>query len=389
MESKIEELHIEIYPELKPRGSFEFTTLNSVIISEEDKENAELLSTKKTIYYCSSKLDEAKYISNLEGHPILKGYYRSYVNHMPVSVNPDILWMLIVQGFSRHIDQNAEKLRHKFVDFDGKKALVVNGDELKIQEITKEGWERTFKEFVEKIKENAGDRMIKLMTPSFSTTTPTIQVSSQIAIMSCFKNYFKYIRLYGGCGFPYINLEGTLNDYELLKNKVEKLMGYDIDDWIKELVIIMDKIIETKKGKIDVDFWKNMIINKETTEPRGSGALRKINNIDGWLLNFYPYYRYDDDSELCEKLERRKDFNKPIDVLRLNDLPEEFIEVPLTMVHKETFKETQLSVKTGFLGKKKKKNGLIKPEIGWFISNMIDKGEAQKRKRELSDDFDY
>ena len=28
-----------------------------------------------------------------------------------------------------------------------------------------------------------------------------------------------------------------------------------------------------------------------------------------------------------------------------------------------------------------KKNGLIKPEIGWFISNMIDKGEAQKRKR--------
>ena len=302
---------------------------------------------------------------------------------MPVSINPDILWMLIVQGFSRHIDQNAEKLRNKFVDFDGKKELTVDGDELTIEEITKEGWERTFKEFVEKIKENAGESMIKLITPSFSTTTPTIQVSSQIAIMSCFKNYFKFIRLWGGCGFPYINLEGTLNDYEELKRKVEKLMGYDIDDWIKELIIIIKKIVETKKGKIDIDFWKNMIINEEAMEPRGSGELTKVNNINGWLLNFYPYYKIDDSFERCEKLKRRKDFNKPIDVEHLKYLPEEFIEVPLTMLHKITLKETELSVKTGFLGMIQEKNGLIKPEIGWFISNMIDKGEAQLRKRKL------
>ena len=383
MEAKIEELKIELNPELKPRGSFKFTTLDSIIISDEDKENARYLSTKKKIYFCSSKLNEPKYISNLEGHPILKGYYQSYVNHMPVSINPDILWMLIVQGFSRHIDQNAEKLRNKFVDFDGKKELTVDGDELTIEEITKEGWERTFKEFVEKIKENAGESMIKLITPSFSTTTPTIQVSSQIAIMSCFKNYFKFIRLWGGCGFPYINLEGTLNDYEELKRKVEKLMGYDIDDWIKELIIIIKKIVETKKGKIDIDFWKNMIINEEAMEPRGSGELTKVNNIDGWLLNFYPYYKIDDSFERCEKLKRRKDFNKPIDVEHLKYLPEEFIEVPLTMLHKITLKETELSVKTGFLGMIQEKNGLIKPEIGWFISNMIDKGEAQLRKRKL------
>ena len=382
MEAKIEELKIELNPELKPRGSFEFTTLDSNIISKEDIENAKILSTEKKIYYCSSKLNEAKYISNLEGHPVLKGYYQSYVNHMPVSINADILWMLIVQGFSRHIDQNAESLRNKLVDFDGKKALFVDGDELTIEEITQEGWERTFREFVEKIKENAGETMIKLMTPSFSTTTPTIQVSSQIAIMSCFKNYFKFIRFYGGCGFPYINLEGTLNDYEQLKNKVEKLMGFDIDDWIKELIIIIDKIIETKKGKIDVNFWKNMIINKETVEPRGSGELTKVNNIDGWLLNFYPYYKKDDYYKFCEKLERRRDFNKPIDVKSLKYLPEEFIEVPLTMVHKQTFEVTELSIKTGILGMIQEKNGLIKPEIGWFISNMIDKGEAQKRRKQ-------
>ena len=380
METQIEELNIELNPELKSRGSFKFTTLDSSLISKEEMENAEILSIEKKIFHCSSKLDEERYIAGLEGHPILKGYYQSYVNHVPVSVNPDILWMLIVQGFSRHIDQNSESLRNKFVDFDGKKELFVDGDELTIEDITQEGWERTFKEFVEQIKQNVGESMINLISPSFSTTTPTIQVSSQIAIMSCFKNYFKYIRFYGGCGFPYINLQGTLNDYEQLKKKVEKLMGYDIDDWIKELIIIVDKIIETKKGKIDTDFWKNMIINKETIEPRGSGELTKVENIDGWLLNFYPYYKVDDAFRFCEKLVRRKDFNQPLDVKSLQQLPEEMIEVPLLMIHKFTGKQIELNVKTGFLGMIQEKNGLVKPEIGWFISNKVDSGEARKNK---------
>ena len=157
-------------------------------------------------------------------------------------------------------------------------------------------------------------------------------------------------------------------------------MGYGINDWIKELIIIVDKIIETKKGKIDIDFWKNMIKNKETIEPRGSGTLTKIENIDGWLLNFYPYYKIDDIFAICEKLVRRKDFNKSVDIKNLKHLPEEMIEVPLLMIQKFTGEKTELSVKTGFLGMIQEKNGLIKPEIGWFISNKIDSGEAQKRK---------
>ena len=383
MEHEIEEQKIELNPELKQRGLFEFTSLDSYLISDEDYESAKALSMEKKIYHCSSKLDEAIYVSGLRGHPILEGYYQSYAKHIPVTVSPDILWMLIVQGFSRHIDQNAEKLRNKFVDFDGQKALIVGGDEWTIEEITREGWESTFAAFVELIKRNAGDSMVKIITPTFSTTTPTIQVSSQIAIMSCFKNYFKYIRLYGGCGFPYINLQGTLKDYEELKSKVEKLKGFDIDDWIMELIIIIDKIIETKKGKIDIDFWKNMIKNKETIEPRGSGALTKVENIDGWLLNFYPYYKVDDVFKKCEKLVRKTDFNKPLDVKNLENIPEEMVEVPLIMHHKITGKDTELTIKTGFLGMIQEKNGLAKPEIGWFITNKIDIGEARRKIREL------
>ena len=100
----------------------------------------------------------------------MKGYYLAYVYHIPVCITPDILWMLFIQGISRHINLNSEKLRNKFVNFDDKETLIVDGDEETIEKITQEGWERTVKEFVEQIKQHVGDKTIDLFSPKFSTS---------------------------------------------------------------------------------------------------------------------------------------------------------------------------------------------------------------------------
>ena len=47
MEHEIEEQKIELNPELKQRGSLEFTSLDSYLISFEDQENAKVLSMEK------------------------------------------------------------------------------------------------------------------------------------------------------------------------------------------------------------------------------------------------------------------------------------------------------------------------------------------------------
>ena len=70
----------------------------------------------------------------------------------------------------------------------------------------------------------------------------------------------------------------------------------------------MDKIIETKKGKIDKSFWENIIKNFDVVEPGGSGDLTKVTKIDGWLLNFYPFVK--SCFNFNETLVRRFDFNK-------------------------------------------------------------------------------
>ena len=374
----IEEINIEINKDLKQRENFAFVPFESTLTADLFEQR---FNVKKKIYYCSSDIKSPIFVDGLDGLPILKGYYQAYVYHIPICITPDILWMLFIQGISRHINLNSEKFRNKFVNFDDKKNLVVDGDEETIEEIDQEGWERTVREFVEQIKNHVGEQTINLFSPSFTTSTPIIEIAKQVAIMSSFQSYFNFIRLYGGCGFPYIKLQGTLADFTLLKSKIEGFKGYDIDDWIKELIIIMDKIIETKEGKIDKSFWENFIKNIEVTEPGGSGTLTKVTKIDGWLLNFYPFVK--SCSNFKETLVRRFDFNQPLLEKNLKTFPLELIEVPLIMLHKKTLQITDLTIKTGILGMIQDKDGIAKGEIGWFITNKIDRKKLiEERKKE-------
>ena len=57
--------------------------------------------------------------------PLLNGFYTAHTNHYPIIIKPDDIWLLIVQAFSNHVNANSEKLRHYFVNFDGKQKLKV------------------------------------------------------------------------------------------------------------------------------------------------------------------------------------------------------------------------------------------------------------------------
>jgi hypothetical protein len=51
-------------------------------------------------------------------HSFFDGIYHAYLEHRPVVLSPDAVWLLISQGFAQHVNANAEKLRRYFVDFD-------------------------------------------------------------------------------------------------------------------------------------------------------------------------------------------------------------------------------------------------------------------------------
>ena len=53
-------------------------------------------------------------------HSFFQGMYQAYADHRPFVLSPDMIWLLISQGFARHINANQEAMRDYIVDFSGK-----------------------------------------------------------------------------------------------------------------------------------------------------------------------------------------------------------------------------------------------------------------------------
>lgn len=92
----------------------------------------------------------------------------------------------------------------------------------------------------------------------------------------------------GGCGIPYIELMGKVEDWELLKTKTESLREFSIpndnylDKWLNQLTQVLDHFISASQGKPDLSFWGSVC-----NLSQGSGV--KGNPVTGWIQVFFPY----------------------------------------------------------------------------------------------------
>ena len=103
---------------------------------------------------------------------------------LPLSLRPQHLWVLVLQGVARHVVANAEDLRNEFVGHEGKKELVVRRDNW-AGDLGREGldWAGVVTEFSEQIAGLTAPDVAELVDPDFSATTPTERVVSQVTVM--------------------------------------------------------------------------------------------------------------------------------------------------------------------------------------------------------------
>ena len=62
---------------------------------------------------------------NLSTMDVYTALYTAFAQHRSVTLSPDVIWLLISQGFSRYVNAHAEELRYLLVSHSGKKELVV------------------------------------------------------------------------------------------------------------------------------------------------------------------------------------------------------------------------------------------------------------------------
>lgn len=291
-------------------------------------------------------------------HTVAAGFYEAFCTHRPVLISPDIFWLLICQGFSRHVNQNAEQLRSMCVNFDGKKTLSVARN---CENISDYPFESVFPDFSAQIAAFTGEELKNVISADFSTSTPTSLIATQITFMDSMKKYFNYRMDMCVCGIPSVYLEGTFEDWVHLQQKLSKISQYCPKNWIQELSKIISQIIETKQGNLDLEFWRNMIRVRTLKISDGNGCVPSRgfhlkSYIDGWILNFYPYNHKGKARRMNSLL---KDIGK---------LPSEIVTTPFKLFDTGSSIEYDSALSAGFFGMEEDPvTHCLKPEIGWAV----------------------
>lgn len=299
----------------------------------------------------------------------IEGYRIAYLNHFPIVISPNIFWLMILQGFSRHmeINDNSKRLRYKFVDFEGKKDIEIETG-LNLFMASDEQWNLIIKKLLNETLKNINidKTILETLNKNFSTSTKEAEVANNVTILSSFKKYFVYT-IGGTCGIPEISIEGTIEDWKLLKEKIIEIGNLDeeIVFWTDELKDIVQKIIETlETKKPDINFYKNIVENTDKSTEC------KPDIINGWIIKFIPY---DINNKKC-------DFKSSnFDGLSIDQIPSQIFNLPFRLIHltnRGNTKRYDAEIYSGFFGVRQDENTLsIRPVIGYIIVEVKDKIE--------------
>ena len=148
-------------------------------------------------------------------------------------------------------------------------------------------------------------------------------------------------------------------------SKAKDLSKYEFEWYINKIIPHIEKMVEAKEGKIDKDYFSNIIQSHEETEYEPGlsgmgGRSYKVDHLSGWFLNFFAYIgdgrgRYHPFEEKSLSIE---DFKR---------LPNQKLTVPFKIIDIDK-KEYSMKYTVGFIGCNQNKEKEVYPVTGWIVS---------------------
>jgi len=225
------------------------------------------------------ELEQPRLISCKDTHPFAQAANDAFYGHFPLTISPDDIWFCIAQGFANHVNLHADKLRHHFVQHEGKKTLTVYRPDFTLGKPNP--WPQVFTEFSNQIASHVGESLRNLIVADFSTTNYIHRAATEVVLMETFQPYFDY-EVFCGCGIPEITLTGAPDDWRDIRRRAGELAQYGLEEWIGALLPVLDRIEETSRGHHDRDFWNSFFRHHSFS---GGGMLT------GWIHVLFPYLK--------------------------------------------------------------------------------------------------
>ncbi|EQC34362.1 hypothetical protein SDRG_08133 [Saprolegnia diclina VS20] len=206
----------------------------------------------------------------------VRGVIEAYNNHHDLVLRPDDIWLAISIQFGLYVDGNAEELRSSLVKHESKKELTVTT----AGSLYSVDFGALSRQMVDKMDEHLVDPSLKhWVLPSFSTTTDHDVIVGSVVLMATMKKYFGF-KICLGCGLPHVTLLGTVDDWQDIRRRLDKLSAYGkrMQQWTTMLAPILDQFVAAAQGQADVAFWDRICSHKGG----GSGP----SYLNGWISVF-------------------------------------------------------------------------------------------------------
>ena len=319
---------------------------------------------------------DGELVADVTMHPLMAAIHLAFADHRPLVLSPDMIWLLVAQGFANHVNANSEELRPRLVRHSGKVTLrVVRNDFVKSSPANP--WPEVFDEFAGQIRGHVGDETSDLLLPVFSTTGSTETAATQLVLLDSLKSFFDY-ELKTLCGVPQIMLEGSVDDWTLLMERTQSLSRLNLGWWIEPLTPILQEFVSAARGQANSTFWRSIY----KSDDMSGGPY-----TTGWITAFFPYLTKSRTGQAIVTNEwLTKGGHALTEVLypklevdgrhggkgpTTNEFPSGLASAPLLWRHGTT--EFKMDMLGGFVGVQQDSTTLrLRPEIGWVIREILD-----------------
>jgi hypothetical protein len=303
-------------------------------------------------------------------HPLIDAVHVAFGQHRPLTLSPDDIWLVIAQGFSHHVAENAEILRNRLVRYQGARALEAECNDLSLA-----SFEQAIASFSTQIQQATDPVLHETLICDFSTTTPAIRTASEVALMDSFSSYFKY-EMVCVCGIPKITILGSVGDWERIRARVDVLDTYSLGWWVSRLRPVLDEFILAAQGRPTGEFWKAIY---KPVRAYGSEV------ATGWITDLFPYLGDAPGRRRNHVFEQdRHDWALPVDKgvkmanfpisplsnkgVRLGSFPSGISSAPVKVRFRDG-SSSDVDVVAGFLGVEQNPSDLsLAPVISWSVT---------------------
>lgn len=217
-------------------------------------------------------------VSFFSGNPSNAIYHAGYLaylskawkNHCSVVLAPDNIWYMILCELTTVIAKSPKEYSHLFTTSpDSKQLIAVSTND--ISSIDPELIIKLLREYVPTKVDN--------FLPKFSTSTLMSTLAMNVAFCDMVSPYYSYGTYC--CGIPSIRIDGTVEDWTLVQEKLTSLLEVfsgALNKYISKCLFQITQLIIACENH-DEYFFKKMV----KLESCGSGSQYEM---DGWIMQF-------------------------------------------------------------------------------------------------------